>query len=151
MIELLQGDLLRADAEALVNAVNCVGVMGRGIALQFRDAYPENFKKYKAACDARELQPGKMLVFDRAPREKPRYIINFPTKIDWRSKSRLAYIEQGLAAIVAEIQARNIQSVALPPLGCGLGGLKWNDVQPRIEAAFAPLPEVRVLLFTPSE
>jgi O-acetyl-ADP-ribose deacetylase (regulator of RNase III) len=151
MIEPVQGNLLQAEAEALVNAVNCVGAMGRGIALQFREAYPENYKVYKTACDLQELHPGKMLVYDRTPHKTPRYIINFPTKVNWKGKSRLAFIEQGLEALVAEIRERDIRSLALPPLGCGLGGLKWDEVKPRIESAFAPLPDVRVLLYEPDE
>ncbi|HLJ57882.1 MAG TPA: macro domain-containing protein, partial [Chthonomonadaceae bacterium] len=92
MIELTQGDILQADAEALVNTVNCVGVMGRGVALQFRKAYPANFKTYKAACDREELKPGRMLVYPLDALTNPRYIINFPTKIHWKAKSRLEYI-----------------------------------------------------------
>ncbi len=150
MIELKQGDILHADAEALVNTVNCVGVMGRGVALQFRNAFPENYKVYKATCDSRELRPGKLLTFDRATWENPRYIINFPTKDHWRGKSQIAYIEQGLEALVAEVKRLGIRSIALPPLGCGLGGLNWNDVKPRIETAFAPLTDVSVLLYEPA-
>ena len=150
MIELTSGDLLTAEAEALVNTVNCVGVMGRGVALQFKNAYPGNFNFYKAACDKKELHPGKMLTFDRASLENPRYIINFPTKRDWKGKSKLSYIEEGLDALVAEVKRLDIRSVAVPPLGCGLGGLNWDEVKPRIEAAFAALPDVRVLLFEPT-
>ena len=149
MIQLEQGDILRADAEALVNTVNCVGVMGRGIALQFRKAFPENFKEYKAACDRKELRPGRMLVHDLGRLVNPRYIINFPTKRHWTGRSRLEDIEAGLSVLVEEVSKRRIQSVALPPLGCGLGGLDWEDVRPRIEQAFRKLPDVQVLLFEP--
>ena len=149
MIQLEQGDILRADAEALVNTVNCVGVMGRGIALQFRKAFPENFKEYKAACDREELRPGRMLVHDLGRLVNPRYIINFPTKRHWKGKSRLEDIETGLSALVEEISKRGIRSVAIPPLGCGLGGLDWEDVRPRIERALRKLSDVQVLLFEP--
>ncbi|MGB2819337.1 MAG: macro domain-containing protein, partial [Phycisphaerae bacterium] len=150
MIELKQGDILAANAEALVNTVNCVGVMGRGIALQFRKAFPKNFKAYKALCDRKELEPGKVYVFDLNRLENPRYVINFPTKKHWRSKSRLAYIESGLGALIEELRRRDIRSVAMPPLGCGLGGLEWEAVRKRIKEAFRDLPDVRVLLYEPT-
>ena len=149
MIQFKHGDILQADAEALVNTVNCVGVMGRGIALQFRKAFPENFKVYKAACARKELEPGRMLVHNLSRLVNPRYIINFPTKRHWKGKSRLEDIEAGLAALVGEVSKRGIRSVALPPLGCGLGGLDWKDVRPRIERALRKLPDVQVLLFEP--
>lgn len=149
MIELLRGDILQANAEALVNTVNCVGVMGRGIALQFRKAFPENFMQYKAACDRNELHPGTMHVYDMGQMMNPRIIINFPTKRHWKGKSRMEDIEVGLRALVREVRKRRIGSVAIPPLGCGLGGLDWKEVQPRIEAAFQDMPDVRVLLFEP--
>ena len=149
MIELTQGDILRADAEALVNTVNCVGVMGRGIALQFKKAFPENFKRYKAVCDKKELQPGKMYIHDLNRFLNPRYVINFPTKRHWRGKSRMADIEAGLKTLVVEVRQRGIHSVAIPPLGCGLGGLPWVDVRARIEDAFNDLKDVRVLLYEP--
>ena len=150
MIELKQGDILRADAEALVNTVNCVGVMGRGIALQFRKAFPENFNAYKVVCDRGELQPGRMMVSDLGRLTHPRYVVNFPTKRHWKGKSRMEDVEAGLVALVEEVRARGIQSIAIPPLGCGLGGLDWRDVRPRIEEAFRALPDVKVLLFEPA-
>jgi len=150
MIELKRGDILSADAEALVNTVNCVGVMGRGIALQFRKAFPENFKAYETACKRKELRPGKMLLYETGLLSGPRFIINFPTKRHWKGKSRLQDIETGLDALVKEIAGRNIRSVAVPPLGCGLGGLDWGVVQPKILQAFHAIPDVRVLLFEPS-
>ena len=147
MIELQRGDILEAKADALVNTVNCVGVMGRGIALQFRKAFPENFRLYKAVCDRRELRPGMMLIHQRL--HNPRFIVNFPTKRHWRGKSRMEDIESGLKALVAEVRKHGIRSIAIPPLGSGLGGLDWKQVRPRIEAAFRNLPEVRVLLYEP--
>ncbi|HUT58311.1 MAG TPA: macro domain-containing protein [Phycisphaerae bacterium] len=149
MIELTQGDILKAQAEALVNTVNCAGIMGRGIALQFRKAFPDNFKAYKALCNREELRPGKVFVFDLGHLGSPRYIINFPTKKHWKGKGRLEYIESGLLSLVDELRRRDIRSVALPPLGCGLGGLDWNEVRQRIEQAFMGLPQVRVLLYEP--
>ena len=150
MIELRTGNILLTDAEALVNTVNCVGIMGRGIALQFKKAFPENYKAYKIACDRKEVQLGKMFVYDLARLENPRYIINFPTKQHWRNKSRLADIKSGLQDFVAEIKRRKINSVAIPPLGCGLGGLNWDDVLSLIRAAMEELPEVTAFVFEPS-
>jgi O-acetyl-ADP-ribose deacetylase (regulator of RNase III) len=149
MIEYQTGDILRADAEALVNTVNCVGIMGRGIALQFKNAHPENFKAYEAACAREEVQPGHMFVFETGYLTNPKYIINFPTKRHWRGKSRIEDIDAGLKALAREILARRIRSVALPPLGSGLGGLDWRDVRPRIEASLRDLADVRVIVFEP--
>jgi len=150
MTEFAHGDILKADAEALVNTVNCVGIMGRGIALQFRKAFPENFKAYKVLCDRKALVPGQVHVFDLNRFENPRYIINFPTKKHWKGKSRMEYIEAGLKSLVAEIRKRHIRCVALPPLGCGLGGLSWREVRPLIEKVFQSLPEVHVIVFEPT-
>jgi O-acetyl-ADP-ribose deacetylase (regulator of RNase III) len=150
MIHFTEGDILKADAEALVNTVNCVGFMGRGIAAQFKRAFPANFEAYQAACRRGEVMPGKMLVYETGTLANPRFVINFPTKRHWRGKSRLADIESGLVALVEEVRGRGIKSIAVPPLGCGLGGLDWADVRPRIETAFAAVPDVRVLAFVPS-
>ena len=139
MIEHTQGNLLSADAEALVNTVNCVGYMGKGIALQFKQAFPGNFKAYQRACKAEEVQPGRMFVFETGGLVNPRYIINFPTKRHWRGNSRMADIESGLEDLVAAVRRLGIRSIAIPPLGSGLGGLDWQQVRPRIEAAFADL------------
>lgn len=144
------GDILKADVQALVNTVNCVAVMGRGVALQFKNRFPANFKAYKAACDKGEVQPGRMMVYDLGPLNSPRWIINFPTKRHWKGKSRIEDIEAGLAALRAEIASRGIASIALPPLGCGLGGLDWSEVRPMIEAALGSMPGLRVVVFEPA-
>ena len=149
MIEFTSGDILKDDVDAIVNTVNCVGIMGRGIALQFKNAWPENFKAYEAACKREEVQPGRMFVYEVGQLTTPRYIINFPTKRHWRGKSRIEDIESGLKALVGEIRQRGIRSIAIPPLGSGLGGLDWNDVRPRIEAAMREVPDVRVRIFEP--
>lgn len=150
MIELKQGDILKANAEALVNTVNCVGVMGRGIALQFKKTFSEQyFKEYKTACDNKELQPGKMLVHDLNRLHNPKYVIDFPTKRHWKGKSKMEDIEAGLQTLVQEIRGRQIGSIAIPPLGCGLGGLQWPDVREKIEQAFQNLTDVQVLLYEP--
>lgn len=150
MIEFKTGDILSEKTEAVVNTVNCVGSMGRGIALQFKKAWPENFKAYAAACRRGEMQPGRMFVFETGRLTNPRYIINFPTKRHWRGKSRIEDIEAGLVALVQEIQRLGIRSIAIPPLGAGLGGLEWSEVRPRIERAFGDLKDLRVVVFEPS-
>lgn len=149
MISITEGNLIEAEAEALVNTVNCVGYMGKGIALQFKQAFPENFEAYAKACRAEKVQPGKMFVFETGGMFNPRYIINFPTKRHWHGKSRLEDIESGLHALIQEVKRENIKSIAVPPLGCGLGGLSWSVVRPMIEKAFAELPHVDVHLYAP--
>lgn len=151
MIEYKKGNILAEDAEAIVNTVNCVGIMGRGIALQFKNAYPENFKAYAAACNRHEVQPGRMFVFETGRLTNPHYIINFPTKRHWRGKSRIEDIKAGLIALVEEIRTRNIHSIAIPPLGSGLGGLDWNDVRHLIESALKQIKELRAIVFEPGE
>lgn len=150
MIEYKQGDLLAEDVEALVNSVNCVGVMGRGVALQFKQVFPANFDAYEGACRRGELQPGRMFVYQTNQLTNPRYIINFPTKRHWRGKSRLADIEAGLQALVDAIRSHGIRSIALPPLGSGLGGLNWQEVRARIERAMGELSDVRIVVFEPN-
>jgi O-acetyl-ADP-ribose deacetylase (regulator of RNase III) len=151
VIRYTTGDILKADADALVNTVNCVGIMGRGIALQFKNRFPANFKAYKAACDRDEVQPGRMFVFETGTLTSPRLIINFPTKRHWKGKSRMEDIESGLAALVDEIKTRKIRSIAIPPLGAGLGGLDWSDVRERVVAALDGLTDLDVMVYEPSE
>jgi O-acetyl-ADP-ribose deacetylase (regulator of RNase III) len=146
-IERGQGNLLAAEVEALVNTVNTEGVMGKGIALQFKKAFPDNFKSYQRACKSGEVVVGRMHVVQRLA--SPRFIINFPTKKHWRRPSRLEYIESGLQDLVARVRELGIKSIAVPPLGCGNGGLDWSTVRPRIVEAFEAVPDVRVLLFEP--
>jgi O-acetyl-ADP-ribose deacetylase (regulator of RNase III) len=150
MLTFKKGDILGADAEALVNTVNCVGIMGRGVALQFKNAFPANFGAYAKACKANDVVPGRMFVFETHALANPRYIINFPTKRHWRGKSRLEDIDSGLESLVDEVRSRNIRSVAIPPLGAGLGGLEWSEVRPRIERAFAPLFDIDVTVYEPN-
>lgn len=148
MFKLTKGDLLKADVEALVNTVNTEGVMGKGIALQFREAYSDNFRAYRDACKAGRLQPGQMFIHYNSL-NNPRYIINFPTKRQWRSKSNLEDIKAGLQALVNDVRRLGIKSVAVPPLGCGLGGLSWIEVQWLMRLAFEQLPEVHWLVYEP--
>lgn len=150
MIISANGNLIEAEAEALVNTVNCEGFMGKGIALQFKKAFPENFKTYEHACRHGDVRPGKVFIYSTGSLMNPKYIINFPTKRNWRENSRLEYIESGLKSLIEEMRRLGISSVAVPPLGCGLGGLKWVDVRPMIESAFKELPDVRVMLFEPA-
>jgi len=150
-IEFRTGDILSRDldVEALVNTVNCVGIMGRGIALQFKNAFPDNFKAYAAACKREEVQPGRMFVFETG-RLMPKYIINFPTKRHWKGKSRIEDIQSGLDALVREIRSRNIRSIAVPPLGSGLGGLEWKRVRPLIKDALSQVEGLGVIVFEPN-
>ena len=150
MIRFTKGDILAADTEALVNTVNCVGIMGRGIALQVKNAFPDNFKAYQRACRRQEVVPGRMFVFETGTMTNSRFIINFPTKRHWRGKSRIGDIELGLEALAQVIREQEISSVAIPPLGSGLGGLNWNDVRPRIQAALGDLEGVEVLVYEPT-
>ena len=150
MIELTRGNLLEADVEAVVNTVNSVGVMGKGIALQFKKAYPENFEAYKKASDAGLVAPGKMFVFEQRALANPRYIINSPTKRHWRGKSKIEDIESGLDALVEEVQRLGIKSIAIPPLGCGHGGLQWKDVLPLITRVLEIESDVRWLIYEPT-
>ena len=151
MIQLTEGNLLRAPAEALVNTVNTEGVMGKGIALQFRQAYPGMFKAYVDACKVGRVQLGQMDVHDLGGlAEGPRWIINFPTKGHWRARSRLVDIDAGLEDLIATVRRLGLRSIAVPPLGCGHGGLDWAQVRPRIVQAFAAVPEVTLLLYAPS-
>jgi O-acetyl-ADP-ribose deacetylase (regulator of RNase III) len=149
MFEYKNGNILAENTEALVNTVNCVGVMGRGIALQFKKAFPENFKAYAQACKYKEVKPGEMFVFQTGQVVNPRFIINFPTKRHWRAQSHIEDIEIGLTALKSTIQEYKICSIAIPPLGCGLGGLNWDEVKARIEAVLKPLDNVRIVLYEP--
>ena len=149
MFQSMKGNLLESQAEALVNTVNTEGIMGKGVALQFRRAFPEMYRAYKQACQAGRVHPGSMFVFKISSSSNPQYIINFPTKRNWRSKSRMEDIETGLSALVADVRKLGIRSVAVPPLGCGLGGLSWNDVRRRMQLAFQELPEVNWLVYEP--
>jgi len=143
-----KGSLLYAEADALVNTVNTVGVMGKGVALQFKQAFPDNYRAYRSACTRGEVELGKMFVFERGTLERPRFIINFPTKRHWRAKSRIADIESGLSDLRHVLLELGVDSVALPALGCGNGGLRWTDVRPLIEQYLSDLP-LRAVVFEP--
>jgi O-acetyl-ADP-ribose deacetylase (regulator of RNase III) len=151
MIKYTAGNILDADADALVNTVNCVGIMGRGIALQFKKAFPDNFKAYERACKQGDVQPGHMFVFDTGALTKPRYIVNFPTKRHWKGKSRIEDIQAGLVDLARWISSSGVRSIAIPALGSGLGGLDWNDVKPLITNAFSTMDGIETIVFEPSD
>ena len=150
MINYKKGDLFNDNAEAIVNTVNCVGVMGRGIALQFKKHYPENFKKKKKKCKLKEITPGRVFVFETNSLMNPKYIINFPTKRHWRGESRIEDIEAGLTDLISNIEKYNITSIAIPPLGSGLGGLEWSLVKSKIESALKDIKEVTINVYEPN-
>ena len=150
-IKLIQGDLLKQlDVDVIVNTVNCVGVMGKGIALQFKKKWPENYKLYAKACKDKQVSIGKMFVYDAGALATPKYIINFPTKDHWRGNSKVEYITTGLVDLIHQIKELQIKSIAIPPLGCGNGGLEWDVVKDLIYKAFEEIPNVEVYLFEPS-
>lgn len=148
-IKLMSGNLLETNVEALVNTVNTVGVMGKGVALQFKQAFPDNYRAYRRAFERGELSIGNMFVFHTGRLENPRFIINFPTKRNWRQKSRLEDIHLGLVNLVEVIRDLGIHSIAVPPLGCGNGGLDWGQVRPLIENSLRKLVDVEVQLYAP--
>jgi len=151
MIRFTTGNLLDAKAEAVVNTVNTVGVMGKGIALMFKEAFAENFLSYEAACKRNEISVGHMFVTERQNLLGPRWIINFPTKKHWRYPSKMEWITTGLEDLKRVIVENGIRSIALPPLGSGNGGLNWQDVRPRIEEALGSLPDVEVTVYEPTQ
>lgn len=151
MTRYVTGNLFDSNAEAIVNTVNCVGVMGRGVALQFKKLYPDNFKAYEIACARNEIVPGKVFVYELDQLIYPKYIINFPTKRHWRAGSRIDDIELGLVDLAKVINERKISSIALPPLGSGLGGLDWDIVKIKIESLLANLADVDIMVYEPSE
>lgn len=150
MMRFTKGNLLDAEVEALVNTVNTVGVMGKGIALMFKERFPENYELYHAACKSDEVRVGRMFVTETSELSGPRWIINFPTKQHWRRKTKLEWVTEGLKDLRRVIEERGISSIAIPPLGCGNGGLDWQDVRPYIENSLADLPDVDVVVYEPT-
>lgn len=147
------GDMFQEPTQAIVNTVNCVGVMGKGVALEFKKRWPDNFSAYRDLCRNKKLIPGKMFVFDRGGliTDGPRFLINFPTKNNWRSKSKISYIIDGLDDLVHTIKIMNITSISIPPLGCGNGGLDWSEVKCIIEEKLSQLHDVNIIAFSPKE
>ena len=149
MIEYRTGDLLAEEADALVNTVNCVGHMGAGMAPQFKKAWPENFRAYASARRNGDVKPGRTFTYETNQLTPSRYIIDFPTKRHCRGRSRPEDIDAALAGLVTEIRRLDLKSIAVPPLGVGLGGLPWNQVRRRIERALAAFPDLRIVVFEP--
>ena len=150
MITNKTGNILTDPSKALVNPVNCVGVMGKGLALQFKKAYPANYRGYTALCRTKALRPGTLYTWPNPdPTSSPAFIINFPTKDHWRHPSRIEHIQAGLIALVKEIQRYEITSIAIPPLGSGLGGLSWPLVMPLIQTHMEQIPELTITIYHP--
>ena len=142
--------MLDAEVDAVVNTVNIVGVMGKGIALMFKEAFPENYRLYEAACKAKEVQVGHVFVTERRKMIGPKWIVNFPTKKHWRHPSKMEWIVDGLENLRRFILENNIRSIAIPPLGSGNGGLDWDAVRPKIEAALGELDDVDIVVYEPT-
>lgn len=150
MIKFTQGNLLEARAEALVNTVNTVGVMGKGIALMFKERFAENMRLYAAACKAKQVQTGKMFVTEVHELDGPSWIVNFPTKQHWKAPSQMAWVEEGLQDLRRFLIEKQVKSIAIPPLGAGNGGLEWAEVREQIESALGDLPNVEIVVFEPT-
>jgi O-acetyl-ADP-ribose deacetylase (regulator of RNase III) len=150
MIIEASGDLLQADVDAIVNTVNCVGIMGKGVALQVKRRYPGVFKEYARQCKLGNVRIGQMLPVPTNELSGPAWVINFPTKTHWRASSRLSYISDGLVDLLRVVKELDLHSIAIPPLGAGNGGLNWTEVAPLIRDAFSGLEDVDVHLFAPT-
>lgn len=144
------GNIIKEEAEALVNTVNCVGIMGKGVALQFKTAYPSNYTFYKKECDFGHVKIGKVLVYETNTLINPKLIINFPTKIHWKEKSSIEFIEKGLHDLAKVITSYSIRSIAIPPLGCGNGGLDWAKVKPLILEYLSNIKDLNLIIFEPN-
>jgi O-acetyl-ADP-ribose deacetylase (regulator of RNase III) len=149
MITYTQGDIFDQNVKAIVNAVNCVGIMGKGLALQFKKKYPENFELYETACRQKRVVPGKMFICEISDDDNSQYIINFPTKRHWRDSSLIEDIILGLDDLAKTIKALKIESIAIPPIGCGLGGLEWTTVKSHIENKLSNLTDVQIIVLEP--
>jgi O-acetyl-ADP-ribose deacetylase (regulator of RNase III)/uncharacterized protein YwgA len=150
-MKILNGNIFESDAEAIVNTVNTIGIMGKGIALQFKQQYPDMYKDYKKACESGEVVIGKMHVWKNPSMFGPHYIINFPTKEDWRNSSKIEFIQKGLLDLVSVIKELGLKSIAVPPLGCGNGGLDWDQVKTFIISALESIPNLDLFIFEPRE
>src|ERR1700674_3851573 len=147
MITFTEGNLLKAETEAVVNTVNTVGVMGKGIALMFKEAFPANFRAYDEACKRKEIRVGHMFVTENMALDGPRWLINFPTKQHWRQPAKLEWIVEGLKDLRRVVEEKSIRSIALPPLGCGNVGLEWMEVRSEIVRTLGGLDDVDILVF----
>lgn len=145
-----KGNILESNAEVIVNPVNIVGVMGKGLALQFKQKFPHNYKIYKEACKNKTIDIGKSLLVDESTLEQKKFILNFPTKKHWSNPSKIEYIEEGLKDLVKIIQNNNFESMAIPALGCGLGGLEWENVKLLLEKYLGNLEGIEIVIFEPN-
>lgn len=145
MIEYRKGDIFKSEAKIIINPCNCVGVMGKGLALQFKNNFPDNFSLYKEACDQGLLKPGTLFIVDLSDT----VIINFPTKRHWKDSSYLEDIDKGLQALAAQLKKSNWESIALPALGCGLGGLDWALVKSLIEQYLNSFENIHIIVYEP--
>lgn len=150
MITYTEGNLLKSSAEALVNTVNEVGIMGKGIALMFKEAYPENNAAYERACKQGNVQVGHIFVFENTRQWGPKWIVNFPTKKHWRNPSKLEWVRDGLGELRDWVTRAGIKSIAVPPLGCGNGGLDWSAVRELITSTFSSLESVDIQVYVPT-
>ena len=151
MVRFTKGNILDAETEAIVNTVNTVGVMGKGIALMFKQAYPDNFQQYSIAVKRNEIGIGRVLPVETGNLMGPKWILNFPTKKHWRQPSQLEWIESGLHDLTRTIERLGIRSVAVPPLGCGAGGLEWDSVRPMIERILGDVQDLDVVIYEPTQ
>ena len=151
MIHYTTGNLLEAEVDAVVNTVNTVGVMGKGIALMFKERYPENFKIYQKACKAKTFHTGELLITESDELSGARWIVNFPTKQHWRSPTKIEWVEAGLLELTKFIEREGVRSIAIPPLGCGNGGLDWAIVKPLLEKHLSPMKDVDVFIYEPTQ
>jgi O-acetyl-ADP-ribose deacetylase (regulator of RNase III) len=147
VLKIVKGDIFSADIEAIVNPVNCEGVSGAGLALAFKRKYIANHMAYADQCAKGQLTPGRVFVFKRFAEKGPKYIINFPTKNHWKDPSTIGYIHDGLSALTEEVVKHDIKLIAMPALGCGLGGLSFDDVKAEVDEAFKPHEDVLVYLY----
>ena len=150
MIKCITGNIFESKAEALINTVNTKGVMGKGIALQFKQSFPDMYKEYEHECREGNISIGKMHVWKNDTMFGTQYIINFPTKKDWKHPSKIEYIEEGLKDLVRVSKEYKISSIAIPPLGCGNGGLEWDTVKEKIYAALEGINDLNIELYEPS-
>ncbi|WP_338759666.1 macro domain-containing protein [Bernardetia sp. ABR2-2B] len=144
-----KGNILESSTEVIINPVNTVGVMGKGLALAFKKEFPHNYKIYKEACKNKTIDIGKLLLVDESNLERKKFIINFPTKKHWRNPSKIEYIEEGLKDLVQILKNNNFESMAIPALGCGLGGLEWEDVRLLLENHLGNLEEIEIVIYEP--
>ena len=151
MLNFTTGNLLEARAQALVNTVNTVGVMGKGIALMFKERFGDNYRQYAVACKANKVHTGHMFITEPAELDGPRWIVNFPTKQHWRSPSKLEWVVEGLQDLRHFLIENKVTSVAIPPLGAGNGGLNWESVKPEIQRALGDLTDIDITVFEPTK